>query len=101
MDPAGQPALEEAIRRLHGCEPTFVQSVPVRETFNEKIVWDGEVQVFDLKGHRHATRCYAWSHAASGAKRRFFAVLHVPPTNSPVKAVRASIAADAKAQPKG
>ena len=45
MDPAGLPALEEAIRHMHGCEPTFVESVPVRETFNGATVWEGEVQV--------------------------------------------------------
>ena len=60
------------------------------------MVWEGEVQVFALKGHRSASRCYAWSHATEGAKRRFYAVLHTPPVDSPVVAVRASIAADAR-----
>ncbi len=96
MDPAGLPALEEAIRHMHGCEPTFVESVPVRETFNGKTIWEGEVQVFDVKGHKSATRVYAWSHATDGSKRKFYAVLHEGPIDSPVKAVRASIVADAK-----
>jgi hypothetical protein len=98
MDPAGLPALEEAIRHMYGGEPTFVESVPVRETFNGKTVWDGEVQIFDVKGHKSARRVYAWSGAAEGAKRRFHAVLHEGPIDSPVKAVRASIVADARAQ---
>jgi hypothetical protein len=96
MDPAGQPALEEAIRFTHGCEPTFVKSVRVRETFEGAPVWDGEVQVFDVKGHKHATRVYAWSHATEGVKRRFYVVLHEGPIDSPVSAVRASIVADAR-----
>ena len=96
MDPAGLPAMEDAIRHLHGCEPTFVESVPVRETFNGATVWEGEVQVFELRGHKTARRAYAWSHATEGAKRRFYAVLHEGPIDSPVKAVRASIVADAK-----
>ncbi len=96
MDPAGLPALEEAIRHMHGCEPTFVESVPVREAFNGKTIWEGEVQVFDVKGHKSATRVYAWSHATDGSKRKFYAVLHEGPIDSPVKAVRASIVADAK-----
>src|SRR5437870_6988504 len=98
MDPAGLPALEEAIRHLHGCEPTWVESVPVRETFNGRTVWEGEVQVFDVKGHPKARRCYAWSRAAEGEKRRFVAVLHDWPIDSPVKAVRASIVAEAEAK---
>ena len=71
MDPAGLPALEEAIRHMHGVEATHVESVPVRETFNGQTVWDGEVQVFDVKGHKTAKRVYAWSHATEGARRRF------------------------------
>ena len=97
MDPAGLPALEEAIRHLHGAEPTWVESVAVRETHNGQTIWDGEVQVFDLRGHSYAWRCYAWSHATTGEKRRFVAVLHEGPIDSPVKAVRAAIVADIKA----
>src|SRR5947209_6011578 len=96
MDPAGLPALEEAIRHMHGCEPTFVESVPVREMFKGATVWDGEVQVFDVKGHASARRVYAWSHAAEGTKRRFYAVLHEGPIDSPIKAVRASIVAESR-----
>lgn len=96
MDPAGLPAQLDAIRHMHGCEGTFVESVPVRETFQGQVVWDGEVQVFDVTGHPKATRCYAWSHAAEGSRRRFVVVLHAPPVDSPVAAVRASIVADAR-----
>ena len=96
MDPAGLPALVDAIKHMHGCAATFVESVPVRETFNGATVWEGEVQVFELRGHPTAKRAYAWSHATEGAKRRFYAVLHAPPVDSPVAAVRASIVADAR-----
>lgn len=96
MDPAGLPALVDAIRHMHGCEATFVESVPVRETFNGAVVWDGEVQVFELRGHLTATRAYAWSHATEGERTRFYAVLHAPPVDSPLAAVRAAIVADAR-----
>jgi hypothetical protein len=96
MDPAGLPALLDAIRHMHGCEGVHVQSVPVRETFQGQVVWEGEVQVFALADHPTATRCYAWSHATEGTKRRFVAVLHAPPVDSPIAAVRASIVADAR-----
>jgi hypothetical protein len=61
------------------------------ETWEGETVWDGEVQVFDLDGHPEASRCYAWSHETEGGKRRFFAVLHKPPVDSPAAAVRAAI----------
>ena len=93
MDPAGLPALQDTIRHLHGCEATFVESVKVREMFQGATVWEGEVQVFDLTGLPLVSRCYAWSHATEGERRRFYAVLHAPPVDSPSAAVRASIAA--------
>lgn len=93
MDPAGVDALKDAIRHLHGCEATWVESVPVTETFNGETVWDGEVQAFDLIGHPKATRAYSWSYATEGTKRRFVAVLQIGPVVDAVTAVRASIAA--------
>ena len=93
MDPAGIPALQDAIRHMHGCESTWVESVPVTEKFNGEIVWQGEVQVFELAGHKLAARAYAWSHATASERRRFFAVLQFGPVTDAVTAVRASIAA--------
>jgi hypothetical protein len=91
MDPAGLPALEDAIRHLHRAEPRFVESVPVTQRLLGEVVWDGEVQVFDLTGHTTVTRCYAWSYATEGARRKFVAVLHAPGVASPVEAVRAYV----------
>jgi hypothetical protein len=96
MDHAGIPALQDAIRHMHGVESTWIESVEVDETFEGAQVWKGEVQIFELQGHPLASRCYAWSEASSGVKRRFFAALHVPPVDSAVAAVRASIVADAR-----
>lgn len=98
MDPAGISALRDAIRHLHGCDSRWLESVPVHETHEGQVVWDGEVQVFELVGHPKATRAYAWSYATEGTKRRFIAVLGLPPVDSAVMAVRASILADYRAQ---
>src|SRR5712691_11244946 len=54
--------LKDVIRRLHQAEATHVESVPVKESFQGKTVWDGIVEVFDLKGHPTAFRVYAWAH---------------------------------------
>ena len=96
MDDAGIPALIDAIRHLHGCEATHVETVAVHETFNGETVWAGDVEVFDLVGHPKAVRAYAWSHVTTGTKRKFYAVLHIPPVDTPLAAVRASIISDAK-----
>lgn len=89
--------LKLAVESQHGCTATLAQSVPVKETFDGKTVWEGVVHVFGLTGHPKAKHAYAWSSPIEGSdKRRFFAVLHVPPITSPVEAVRAAIVAEQK-----
>jgi len=84
--------LRDAVQNMHGGTATLAQSVPVRETFQGQVVWEGVVHVFDLAGHPTATRAYAWSSPIEGStKRRFFAVLHTDRINSPLGAVRAAI----------
>jgi hypothetical protein len=90
----GTPELKRAVESQHGGAATYVQSVPVREEHEGQTVWDGMVAVFDLAGHPKATRAYAWSYERPDGKRRFFAVLHMPPVASPRDAVRAAIVAE-------
>jgi hypothetical protein len=91
--------LKRAVESQHGCTATLIQSVPVKETFDGKIVWEGVVHVFQIHGHPKAKKAYAWSSPIEGSdKRRFFAVLHLPPVTSPVEAVRAAIVAESKSQ---
>src|SRR6266581_718829 len=90
--------LKIAVEHMHGGTAQLTQSVPIRETFDGKTVWEGVVHVFDLTGHPTATRAYAWSSPIEGStKRRFFAVLHQPPVDSPQAAVRAAIVAEQRA----
>ena len=89
--------LQRSVEHMHGGTATLVQSIPILETFEEQPVWEGIVHVFDLEGHPKATRAYAWSSPIEGStKRRFFAVLHIPPIVSPLDAVRAAIIAEHK-----
>ena len=46
--------LQDGIRRLHGVESKYVESVPIKETFQGKTVWEGIVEVFELVGHPKA-----------------------------------------------
>ena len=91
--------LKRAVESQHGGFAILAQSVPVKETFGGETVWEGVVHVFKLTGHPKATQAYAWSSPIDGSdKRRFFAVLHVPPITSPVDAVRAAIVAEQRAK---
>jgi hypothetical protein len=99
MNEVQSDQLKRAVEGQHGCTATFIQSVPVKETFDGKTVWDGVVHVFRLDGHPQASKAYAWLSPIEGSdKRRFFAVLHLPPVTSPVEAVRAAIVAEQKGE---
>jgi hypothetical protein len=87
---------------MHGGSARLAQSVPVRETFEGKTVWEGVVHVFDLTVHPTATRAYASSSPIEGStKRRLFAVLHTERVNSPLEAVRAAIVTEHRAKGRG
>ena len=88
--------LAVAVSQLHNCAAVWRETVPVHEVFQGQTVWQGEVEVFDLTNHPKAKRAYAWSHVhgAQDEQERFVAVLEIPPVESAVTAVRASIMAD-------
>lgn len=86
--------LLKAVEHLHGVPASFVEAVDVDERFNGEVVWQGTVKIFAITGHASgATRAYAWSYRTEGTRRKFKAVLGVPPVDSAVMAVRASILA--------
>lgn len=90
--------LKQAVESQHGGTATFVQAVPVHESHKGQTVWNGAVQVYDLKDSPSgATRAYAWSYQRDNGKRRFMAVLHAGPVTGTWKAVRAAIVAEARA----
>ncbi len=95
MTEVNSEQLGDAVENMHGGKAAHVQSVPVSESFEGAPVWEGVVHVFDLADNPKATRAYAWSSPIDESdKRRFFAVLHIPPIDSPVAAVRAAIVAE-------
>ncbi|MEW6532788.1 MAG: hypothetical protein AB1473_18300 [Thermodesulfobacteriota bacterium] len=95
IDETSVEVLGKAVVDLHGGMASWVEAVPVSEVFQGETVWEGVVQVFSLTGHPTATRCYAWSHLVDDSgKRKFFAVLHQGPVDSPQAAVRAAIVAE-------
>ena len=89
-----------AVSQLHNCGATWRETVPVHAVFQGKTVWQGDVEVFDLRGHPKAKRAYAWSHldGANDERTRFVAVLKIPPVESAETAVRVQIVKDFKAK---
>ena len=90
--------LRDVIHKLHGGRAKHVSSVPVTELFQGQVVWDGVVEVFDLRGHPKANRIYAWAHETDDPKhpKRYVTVLHIPPVVSPQTAVKAAIVQESR-----
>ena len=44
--------LQVAVSQLHNCGAVYRETVPVHEQFEGKTVWQGDVEVFDIKGHQ-------------------------------------------------
>lgn len=76
--------LRAAIRVAFGCDSRWLQSVQV---FTSRGIreWSGVVEVFSLLGHHSAQRAYAWRRSDGAGDR---VVLHAPPIDGPVAAVR-------------
>jgi hypothetical protein len=88
--------LQGTIRRIHGVDSTHVESVTVMESFRGEIMWDGQVEVFELHGHPKTDRAYAWMVEGDNPDhpQRHITVLHLSPVTSASLAVRAAIVED-------
>ncbi len=84
--------IEAAIMQLHGCGAIWLETVRVHEVFRGQTVWRGKVEVFNLKEHPNAKRCYGWSQHNGKNKEgeRLVIVLEIPPVESASTAVRVS-----------
>jgi hypothetical protein len=96
-DDVSPAELAKHVEAMHGVPARFVEAVEVKETHEGRTVWEGAVKVYELAGHPSgATRVYAWSYATEGGKRRFIAVLGLPPVESPAMAVRTAVLAQVR-----
>ena len=81
--------LQVAIQQLHNCSARHRNTVPVHEVFQGKMVWRGDVEVFDLIDHPKAKKCYGWSH---DEPEEFITILELPPVDSAQAAVKVGVA---------
>ena len=93
--------LKITIKKLHGTEAGHLETVHVKESFEGKRVWEGDVEVFELQQHPKAKKAYAWIHGLDDTKaKRHVTVLAVSPITSPEAAVKAVIAYEYRQQKK-
>jgi hypothetical protein len=77
--------LQHAVEMQYKVKATLIDSTPLDEIW-KGVSWKGVVHTFALQGHPAAERAYAWSQGS-----RIYALLHIPPVDTPVKAVRTAI----------
>lgn len=82
--------LQAAIRTAHGCGSRHFTTVPVTEISDGEVVWEGNVEVFDLIKHPKAQCCYAWNCEENGATHTI-TILGLGSIDSAESAVRASV----------
>jgi hypothetical protein len=61
----------------------------VEEMFRGKTLWKGDVEVFALRNHPKAERCYGWSY---GEPEEFITILELPPVFDAKSAVKIGVA---------
>ena len=83
-------ALQRIVSEIHGCESVHFVTVRVREVIVDRVVWEGDVEVFEVIGHPRAQRCFAWvpHQASNGEALRFFAVLETSVVRTPLDAIK-------------
>lgn len=83
--------LQKAILAAHGCKTRHFTTVPVRAVVRGEVAFDGEVEVFDVRGHPTAGTCYAWSYDENGTTQTAV-ILGIAPVVSAEAAVEAVMA---------
>ena len=90
MTYAEELALE--FKTVHGCAAKFMHTVPVREVFPGKKIWDGAVWLFKITGHPEAKFGYAWLHPNdAGNDLEITTALELGKIDSAQRAVRAAV----------
>ena len=90
------PALKKVIKDQHGLDATHLFFIRITENVGGEVVWDGSVEVFLVRGNPAVDRCFAWQYKDSSNETRYVTYLGKTPLDTPINAVRAFLANEAK-----
>ncbi len=79
--------LSAAIAKANGVPAQWVTATAVHEKIKGRTVWQGDVETFELVGHKETKYCYAWMHDVKEGSQIIMA-LKTPPVDSAAAAVR-------------
>jgi len=95
MPPKHIQQLQKAILAAHGCKTRHFTTIPVKAHVRGQVAFDGEVEVFDVRGHPSAGTCYAWSYDENGTTQTAV-ILGIAPVISAEAAVEAVMGAKSR-----
>jgi len=84
--------LSKAITAMHKCRCSHFGTEKVKEEFQGKDVWEGDVEIFQLEGHSQANVAYGWGWMDEKEEIQYIGILNLPPIESAKDAVKAAIA---------
>ena len=82
---------QKTILDFFGCASTHCDTIRVREDYRGRVLWEGDVDVFDLDGHPSAPRAYVLRFEGENGATRVYPVLHAGLVDSPQSAARAIV----------
>ena len=85
--------LTGVVRKRHGQEAEYIQTVRVNQITEENVVWNVVVEVFGLRWNPKAKRCYAWGQPNAKGGWDITTVLETRPVVSAHTAVKSVISA--------
>jgi hypothetical protein len=69
------------------CPTRYSQTIKVKEEAEGKVLFEGNVELFDLGGHPTARQCFAWGTKREDGRMEYTTILN-PPAKSAAEAVR-------------
>jgi hypothetical protein len=81
-----------AIENRAKCPAVYIQTQPVRLSIDGQVVWNGKVDIFQLKEHPQAQQAFGWGVEKADKKMEYITVMGIPPLDTPLAAVKGYVA---------
>jgi len=85
--------VQNAIENRAKCPAVYQGTQPIKFSMDGKVLWNGKVEVFQLKDHPQAKQAFGWGFENDKKKWEYITVLGVPPLDTPLAAVKGYVAA--------
>lgn len=76
---------------MHGCRCSHFGTEHVQEEHEGKLVWEGDVEIFQLEGHLEANVAYGWAWEDDTNEINYIGILQLPPIQNAYDSVKAAI----------